>query len=162
MIVTLIRGGGEIHFAYIVSENDVLFTPLQRSPSSINIADSIVEAICEKEKLDCRKTTFYDVQTSIGYPHRLKAGYFNVDRLVIDFEKNRPHVTAWREALPETLYSEELEKSNTKLSQRMRHFKELIVEEGVNWQPVEAVEDQVFRAWANDWVRTTWPGSRRN
>lgn len=124
------------------------------------MADNIVEAICQKLNLNCLDVTFHDVQTLVGYPSRFKPGYFGVDRLTVVVDGTKPRVTQWFPLLVQHLYSEELEESRTELTKALKSFKEIITEEGVNWEPVEAKEDQVLRAWAADMIKSTHPGRR--
>ncbi len=103
--------GGRV--AYVVVGNQVYFsglTPPQQSTSTINAAESIIQAICRAADLDWRACEFYDIQTHWGYSQRA-AGQWVIDQLHVvchSSDPNRPYVVSWtplgRELLPPAVF----------------------------------------------------------
>lgn len=88
---------GEV--AYMIVGNNVLFTALipytKGATSSINAAEAIIHAICRAENIRWEDYTFFDAQTSLGYPHH-ESGYFCIDRLEIEpRDGEHIHVESW-------------------------------------------------------------------
>ena len=84
--------------AYAVSGNTVYFsglTPGYLSTSTINAAENVVLAICNKLGKRWDELRFVDIQTHLGYVK--KTGEFCADELVIaPGQAGRPVVTAWK------------------------------------------------------------------
>ena len=68
--------------------------------SSINLAESIIIAICEQEGLELQRVRFFDLQTALGYPKGYLIfceGDFHFDELIMDADACR--VKHWRPTL---------------------------------------------------------------
>ncbi|QQG50095.1 MAG: hypothetical protein HZB70_00725 [Candidatus Berkelbacteria bacterium] len=84
--------------AYIVSDKLVVFSGLiPTSSSTINSAEAILVAICEREKLDWRECTFIDIQTRRCY-ERFKKFEHELSRLTLYQNTEKAFVMNWMPA----------------------------------------------------------------
>jgi hypothetical protein len=85
---------GEI--VYALHENEIYFTASKHGPSTINFAEQIITLICRQEEIDWKSYTFFDIQTTWGYPTSWRElDDFCIDRLHIDMNKEYPSVQGW-------------------------------------------------------------------
>jgi hypothetical protein len=77
--------------------HDVYFTAITRFPSTINRAEQIIIVICEAEGIDWRECSFFDIQTTWGYPSSGRDIFdYNVDKLVLMEGTRTPSVVDWK------------------------------------------------------------------
>ncbi len=65
-------------------------------PPTVNVAERVVEAICEAECFDAQHYTFFDLQTS-RQSRLLGPNEFEFDELDLSFCRGRPRVMEWIE-----------------------------------------------------------------
>lgn len=80
---------------YAIIGNTCVFTKKgRRGTSTINAAESIIFAICIKERMDPRSGLFYDLSTCQEYSH-LQPGEFEFAQIHFRLEENQPVQPSW-------------------------------------------------------------------
>jgi len=85
------KHGGTV--LYWLEGDRCIFSGVTRDTSTINAAESVVKAICAKEHVSPERITFFDLQTSRGYPK--PESEFHFDRLVLKIEGGEVFCLDW-------------------------------------------------------------------
>lgn len=90
------RHGGSVK--YILVADQCVFSGIsspETAPTTVNVAESVILAIAEAEKINPSQTTFYDLHTHLSFPH-LKPGETEFKKLSIAMTpQGKPRVYSW-------------------------------------------------------------------
>lgn len=83
-----------VHVMYVIDSGECVFSAVTKNPSSINVAEDIIQAICMKEHCDPTSLRFFDLQTHQGYSSK-SPGEFEFDQLSVECHGDKVSIQGW-------------------------------------------------------------------